>query len=137
MKKLDGPLDVAFINRTFFSDYKDVKIINEGECFLWAYHAYRLYKDVELWDMETHAFVRSKSTGKFYDSEKPEGEKDWKDLRATNFGVGCGCLSCRRPPRHFITGGSFRRGWGYMAKKFDVKWNKVHAKIKRVIEKET
>ena len=137
MKKLNGPLDVAFINRTFFSKYLDVSVINMGECFLWAYLAYRLYDNVELWDMGAHAFVRSKTTGKFYDSERPNGEEDWKDLPATNFGQGCGCPRCQQPARKFATAGKFRRSWKGCTKRFGVKWDKIHEKIKRVIQANT
>lgn len=137
MKRLNGSLDVKFINRTFFREYKDVSVINQGECFLWAYHAYRLYKNIELWHMDAHAFVRSKDTGLFYDSERPDGVENWEDLPATNFGQGCGCFKCQRPPRKFKTAGKFRRSWTGCAERFNVKWDKVHAKIKRIIKEQT
>jgi hypothetical protein len=137
MKKLDGPLDVGFINRTFFSEHTNVATINKGECFLWAYLAYRLYKNVELWDMGAHAFVRDKVTGKFYDSERPQGEEDWKDLPATNFGKGCGCHRCKQPARKFRVARKFRYAWRGMAKLHHVRWKKLHQEIKEVIEKNT
>lgn len=137
MKKLNGSLDVNFINRTFFPDYLDVSVINMGECFLWAYLAYRLYKNIELWDMGAHAFVRDKVTGKFYDSERPQGESDWRNLPATNFGQGCGCPRCQDPPRKFKTARKFRYSWRGMAKRHHVSWKKLHQEIKEVIEKNT
>jgi len=135
MKKLHGPLNVDFINKTFFKEYKDVAVINQGECFLWAYIAYRLYKNVELWDMECHAFVRDKVTGKFYDSERPLGEENWKDLPATNFGIG---PSYRQDTVHkFGIARTFRYNWRDSAKRFRVNWKRLHQRIKRVIEKNT
>ena len=137
MKKLNGPLDVHFINDTFFPEYRDVSVINMGECFLWAYIAYRLYKNVELWDMGAHAFVRSKVDGKFYDSERPQGEEEWERLPATFDGTGCGCSRCEQPARKFKTAGNFRRGWRGCAKRFGVKWREVHEQIKKVIRENT
>ena len=137
MKKLHGPLDVAFINKTFFPEYEDVSVINQAECFLWAYLAYRLYRNVELWDMGAHAFVRDKVTGKFYDSERPQGEEDWKELPATNWGKGCGCPRCQEPARKFRVARKFRYAWRGMAKRHHVKWKKLHQEIKKVIEQHT
>jgi len=134
MKRLNGPLDVQFINNNFFSHHARPSDINKGECFLWAYYAYRLYPNVELWDMGAHAFVRDKVTGKFYDSERPNGEEDWQDLPATNFGKGCGCPICRRPARKFGVARKFRKAWRGMTKKFNVKWNIIHLKVKHTIE---
>lgn len=133
MKKLKGSLNVRFINRHFFPG-EPVEIINQGECFLWAYLAYRLYKDVELWDMGSHAFVRSKNTGRFYDSERPQGVEDWKDLPATNFGEGCGCGRCKQPARQFKTAGKFRRSWIGMMKRFEVDYDKVNKQILELIQ---
>lgn len=137
MKKLNGPLDVGFINRTFFSDYYDVSVINQGECFRWAYIAYRLYNDVELWDIPSHAFVRSKTTGLYYDSETPDGEVDWRDLPATNFGVGCGCGRCGEPPRHFKVLGFFRFVWRGMAKRYETDWHLLNQQITELIYNES
>lgn len=137
MKKLAGPIDVKFINRTFFPEYLDVAVINQGECFLWAYLAYRLYKNVELWDMGSHAFVRDRVTGKFYDSEKPNGEEDWQELPATNWGKGCGCPRCQEPARHFKTARKFRYAWRGCAKRHHVRCKKLHQEIKKVIDTHT
>lgn len=134
MKRLNGPPNVEFINNKFFSHHARASDINQGECFLWAYYAYRLYKNVELWDMGSHAFVRDKVTGKFYDSERPNGEVDWKELPATNWGHGCGCSRCQQPPRQFKVAGKFRRSWRGMTKRFMVEWNTIHLKIKKAIE---
>ncbi len=134
MKKLDRPLDVEFINKTFFPDYQDVSVINQGECFLWAYIAFKLYKNLELWDMGAHAFVRSKFDKKFYDSERPKGEKNWKDLPATNFGAGCGCPICQKPAKPYRTVTRFKQRWTGMTMRHGVKWPEVDAKIKQVLQ---
>jgi hypothetical protein len=133
MKKLKGSLNVRFINRHFFPNQPEFTI-NEGECFLWAYLAYRLYKDVELWDMGSHAFVRSKKTGKFYDSERPKGVDDWKELPATNWGKGCGCGRCQQPARKFKTAGKFRQSWIGMMKRFEVDYDKINKQIFDLIQ---
>jgi len=134
MKRLNGPLNVEFINNEFFSHHDRASDINKGECFLWAYYAYRLYKNVELWDMGAHAFVRDRVTGKFYDSESPQGKEDWKELPATNWGKGCGCPRCHQPARKFKVARKFRKAWKGMTKRFKVEWNIIHLKIKKVIE---
>jgi hypothetical protein len=134
MKRLHGPLDVNFINSKFFSHHTHPSNINKGECFLWAYYAWRLYKNLELWDMGAHAFVRDKVTGKFYDSQRPNGEEDWKELPATNWGYGCGCPRCQLPARKFKVARKFRKAWKGMTKRFKVEWDIIHLKIKKVIE---
>lgn len=128
MEKLTGPLDVRFINETFFPEYKDVSVINEGECFHWAYVAFRLYKGVQLWDISTHAFVRY--DGKFYDSERPLGEEDWKDLPAANFGVGTSYEARPISPREF------KKAWRGSARRFRVVWKDVRAQVQKVVQHE-
>lgn len=84
--KLDFAFDPGFVTEEFFPN-KDVRQINCGSCFLWAYAAWKLFDGVELWSISSHAFV--KYGDKFYDSEMPQGTKDWTKLRATNNGKGC------------------------------------------------
>jgi len=59
--------------------------------------AYLMFEGVELWSIGAHAFI--KYQGKFYDSERLQGEEDWRDLPACNFGHGCGCRSCKKGAR--------------------------------------
>jgi hypothetical protein len=73
----------SFITENFFAHVPKHRI-NKGHCFAWSYIAYHLFEGVEIWDTDNHAFVKYK--GKFYDSDRPNGEKDWKDLPACNFG---------------------------------------------------
>ena len=132
MQRLNGPVDVKFINRTFFPD-DIVEDINKGRCFLWAYLAFRLYKNTRLCDMGSHAFVYSKDTKKFYDSERPLGEKSWKDLPATNFGVGCGCGRCTKGRVTYKIPRKFRKSWKFMTEHHNVDWQKIHQQIKKVL----
>lgn len=82
MKKLPH-FKASFVTETFFAEIPKDRI-NQGHCFAWAYIAYNLFEDVELWDTDIHAFIKYK--GKFYDSDRPNGEDDWEDLPANNFG---------------------------------------------------
>jgi hypothetical protein len=84
--------------------------------------------------MGSHAFVRSKKTGKFYDSERPKGVDDWKELPATNWGKGCGCGRCQQPARKFKTAGKFRQSWIGMMKRFEVDYDKVNKQIFDLIQ---
>ena len=134
MRKLKGHIDVAFINKTFFPEYLDVAIINYGECFIWAYIAYRLYSNLELWDMEAHAFVRSTKTGKFYDSERPQGVDDWKELPATNSGQGCGCYTCQLPAQKYLSVATFCDTWKDQQERFGIDYKEIDRRIERVIK---
>jgi hypothetical protein len=85
--------------------------INKGQCFRWAFIAYNLFEDVELWSYGIHAFVKVEK--KFYDSERLQGEEDWKDLPACNFGKGCGnlyCISCKKA--RSVSLDTFQEKWG-------------------------
>lgn len=59
--------------------------INRGYCMRWAYCAHQMFEDVELWSMIAHAFI--KYNDKFYDAERLQGEEDWRNLPACNFGI--------------------------------------------------
>ena len=133
MRKLAKPLDVDFINKTFFPCDSDVSKINEGRCFLWAYTAFRLFKGLELWSNGSHAFVKSKVTGKFYDSETPHGAYDWTMLPATYDGEGCGCLICQKGARRARTIKQFQYTWRGLQKRYNVDYLKVDEKVKSVI----
>jgi hypothetical protein len=134
MQRLDGPIDVDYINRTFFpKDLNDLESINSGRCFLWAYIAYRLYKDAQLYDMGSHAFVYSKSTKRYYDSEVPQGVKRWRKLRATYNGQGCGCSSCTSGKHSQKILGKFRDRWRGSAEYHKVDWKALNFKIKAVL----
>lgn len=75
-RKLSGPIDGEMITREFFPDVEDPETINYGDCMKWAYIAYHLYEDVQLYSNKPHAFV--KQGKKFYDSESPNGIARWR-----------------------------------------------------------
>jgi hypothetical protein len=77
MDKLFGSIDGEMITHEFFLNCSE-KEINCGDCMIWAYIAYHLYKNVKLWSNHAHAFVEQ--NGKFYDSESPQGIKRWQNL---------------------------------------------------------
>jgi hypothetical protein len=135
MPRLNAPLDVHFINKTFFPNDVDVKAINRGRCWLWAYISFRLYQRVELWSFGSHAFV--KFNGKFYDAERPLGEEDWRDLPACNFGRGCGCPRCvtaeHVSPKLFKS----PEYWGKSARSRHITWAEVREQVNRVITRES
>lgn len=135
MPRLNGPLDVKLINRSFFPNDIDVREINRGRCFLWAYVAFRLYKRVELWSFGVHAFV--KYEGRFYDAESPIGEEDWKDLRACNFGQGCGCHHCNNAER--VSPKTFKSTeyWGKNACSRNIVWKEVRDNVQKFVMEHT
>ena len=122
MRKLKN-FDPNFITETFFSEI-DPEEINMGQCFQWAYLAYNLFENVELWDLPHHAFVKYK--GKYYDSECPNGEKDWRDLPASNWG------RWYKTPRR-QTPSAFKRDWFLQTKRFDTSWNELETLAKELI----
>lgn len=52
--------------------------INSGDCYLWANLVYHLHSEITLCIADAHAFVRYKN--RFYDSDKPQGIKNWENL---------------------------------------------------------
>lgn len=72
MNKLPGKIDGRLITKEFFpNSVGRERTINMGECYMWAYIAYKLYSNVDLWTNEGHAFPCQQ--GKFFDSESPDG----------------------------------------------------------------
>lgn len=64
-------LNPTFLNSTFFSGYHNVGDINCGRCYDWAYYAYCLYPNVELWSTADHAWVYY--DGRHWDAEVIRG----------------------------------------------------------------
>jgi hypothetical protein len=72
--------DADFISKTFFpKDWENKKLdsINTGRCYDWAYLAYCLFEDVNLWTTDNHAWIEYQ--GKFYDSVS-QGYDDANEL---------------------------------------------------------
>ena len=98
MKKLNGPLNGKLITEEFFPSCVGAEAtINQGHCMFWAFVAYKLYSDVELWSNEDHAFV--KYNGKFYDSETPKGVDRWQELPCNSRGLAYGQIEKSRMQR--------------------------------------
>jgi hypothetical protein len=114
----------SLITKRFFPGYLDVSVINEGECFIWAYLAHLIFKDVEIWDVNCHAFI--KYHGRFYDSETLRGSPDWQDLPATE---GSECP----PRRHSVE--SFKRTWRSNPRWFNTSWSKIEARARKVLRR--
>jgi hypothetical protein len=74
--------DANLITSTFFKGVKPSNI-NCGDCWRWAYYAYRLFPGVELWTNSDHAWI--KYNGLYYDSESPNGVECFEDLKCNRF----------------------------------------------------
>lgn len=71
---LPSQFDASFISKVFYPrewKYGLLSSINTGRCYDWAYKAFCLWSDTELWTTERHAWVRCGD--KFFDSESPNG----------------------------------------------------------------
>ncbi len=121
MKKLQR-FQPGIVTKSFFSTYDDVSVINEGECFIWAYLVFLLFKDVELWYMNSHAFVKYR--GRFYDSERLRGVSDWQDLPATENGDDV----AKR-----FTVAQFKHGWRGQPQRFNTTWEKLESGVRKVL----
>lgn len=115
----------SLVTREFFPEYKDVSVINEGECFIWAYFAHLIFRDVEIWDVCCHAFVRRH--GRFFDSETLRGSPDWQDLPATEDADG--------PPRQ-LSISSFKKEWSSQPRRFSTSWEEIESRARRVLRRE-
>lgn len=70
MIRVPAQFNGGFISRHFFPDYfrhNNVRAINSGRCYDWAYLAYRMFPDIQLWATDFHAWVRYGK--KYHDSE--------------------------------------------------------------------
>lgn len=129
MKKLQQ-FSAQLITQEFFPQYLDKpQTINWGQCFQWAYLAFLLFEDVELWDTHTHSFIKYK--GKFYDSERPNGVLKWRELPAAD----CRCKYCSTPVKH--TECEFKKQWNQSCKKYGQKWIKLRKQAKQFLEQKS
>lgn len=107
--------------------------INKGHCMQWAYMAYRMFEGAQLWSMPAHAFIRYQDN--FYDSERLEGVEDWKDLPACNFGIGCGCRTCKKLGAQRHKPNDFKKQWSKNYIKPD--WSGYRLLVQFFVEKES
>lgn len=72
--------NLAWITKKYFPQLSPQQI-NRGDCFNWAYVAYKNYDNVLLFTVEEyggHAFA--KIGNKYFDAESPYGELHWANL---------------------------------------------------------
>lgn len=124
MTKLEK-FDARFVTKTFFPSFRAADI-NTGRCFMWAFLAYKLFQDVELYDTDVHAFV--KYNGKFYDSETHKGVKDWRKLP---------CHKLVKPSidaqKHSLA--SYKYRWSNSCSAYVVgRWAELETKAKKVLK---
>src|SRR5574338_1007455 len=122
MKKLQH-FKPSLITKEFFPEYKDVSVINEGECFIWAYLAHHIFRNVKLVYNDHHAFV--KYGNRFYDSEVLKGSPDWQDLPATE-GGGIPTI---------VSAAKFRWDWRSNPSDFNTSWKELESKARKAIRK--
>jgi hypothetical protein len=127
MKKLIQ-FNATFITETFFPQYKNApEVINYGECFKWGYLAYMVFEGVELWDTHGHAFVKYK--GKFYDSDRPLGVLDYRELPAVDW---CRCKFCwAGAKKQTLT--SFKREWKGACFRYASNWKQLEKQAERIV----
>lgn len=126
----------TIITPTFFPAYLNKpQDINHGLCWEWAWLAHKTFKNVELWDICAHAFVRYQN--KFYDSERLLGEANWEDLPAANFGMQYYLQPCHTCQTHGgrengnneaspLTETQFQCHWNSQTTRFNTSWDQLN-----------
>jgi hypothetical protein len=137
LRKLD-PFQPLIVTATYFDSYINTpQLINQGMCWQWAYLAHKTFKDVELWDTCDHAFVRYQ--GKFYDSQKPFGEYDWRNLPAAHFGSIWTCSECKIIGRQggaaLLTEQQFRDHWQSQTKRYNITFTDLDQKAEQELRR--
>jgi len=132
--KLKG-FKASFITETFFADVRKDKI-NQGQCFIWAYLASQIFEGVETCSIDNHVFVKYR--GKFYDSDRPNGEKRWQDLPTCDYPVkrwrdmGAALDFDHHNSQYRFD--RFKRDWGHNLRYFGTSWDKLDAKVKKTLK---
>lgn len=138
MERKIEPFQPMLVTAAFFNSYlNNPNQINQGRCWQWAYLAHKMFKGVELWDICEHAFVRYQN--KFYDSERPQGEEDWRDLPASNFGMCEQCPECEACGREWglaqLSESQFRYHWQSQTKRYNITWADLDRMAQRELRK--
>lgn len=110
----------SLVTKHVFPNYKDPEVINQGECFIWAYSAYLIFQGVEIWHAPCHAFVKYRN--RFYDSESLKGEQSYRDLKTS---------LCGKPER--VSAPAFKRAWRDQPDRFDTSWEEIERIARKVI----
>ncbi len=67
--------DLSWITDSYFSNFEDKDVINEGWCYVWAWLGRRAYPEAELYTFEgedcSHAFLKIGDL--WFDSSQPRG----------------------------------------------------------------
>lgn len=112
------PFQPNIIHSNFFSKYPHPIEINFGDCFKWAWIAYKLFQDVELWSHESHAFIKYR--GKFYDSETLSGTKNYRRIRTVKDNSDMGPAASKMTANEFME---------YWCVHYTCDWNALNAQI--------
>lgn len=94
------PFSPGIIHPNLFPQYPHPMQINFGDCFKWAWAAFRLFNNVELYSQQCHAFIKYR--GKFYDSESLDGVKVYSKLRTIKDYIGMFPRPIPMSPKDFI-----------------------------------
>lgn len=79
MELPNGKFSAELINKEFFPGYLDnLKLINLGRCYDWAYYAWCMFPNVSIWMIDQHAWIRSDN--KHYDCEAVKGVTNYRSL---------------------------------------------------------
>jgi hypothetical protein len=132
MHKKLHQFDPQLITKEFFPEHVNAPhLINHGKCFAWAYAAHKMFKGVEVWDVQgkwSHAFIYDPKNKKFYDSERPNGVDDWRTLPAVRY---CGCDDLKAGPRKMT---QFVRDWKETSKNHKISWYKIDQQVRKLIK---
>lgn len=112
------PFSPGIIHPNLFPEHSHPMQVNFGDCFKWAWCAYKLFNDVELYSQECHAFIKYR--GKFYDSESLEGVKKYSRLRTIKDHIGMFPAPVKMEPQEFIN---------YWSSENKCDWNKLNENI--------
>ena len=130
-----------FVTRHFFPDYlrhNNVRGINGGRCYDWAYYAHRIF-GVQLWTTDYHAWVQVPQEEKwhwkqlFFDSETVKGVSNFM-LLGCNRRHAPAPWDNQAPTRMNV--GDFKEFWNEHGGGFKRHWESMlEAKLKEVLGK--
>ena|ERR1700723_1807 len=124
--------DPGLITREFFPQHlSHPEDINHGQCFVWSYVGYKLFEDVELWDLQatwSHAFLYHRGTKKFYDSETLNGVKDWREFPCSVI-----CLGGKDVKAGERKLSNFFYDWHESKERHDISWRALDQKVEKLL----
>lgn len=82
-READLRLSLSYVSRTYFADFPNRGMINEGWCYVWAWLIKLAHPEVLLWTSQSadadHAFIQCGHL--YYDSQSPRGVRRIESLR--------------------------------------------------------